>query len=484
MSVTSSPLITTPRPRRRRWLFYAFLAAVVIAGLLGGYYFYASWSLENQTALAVAETATRDPRWRLDEIEADRKGYAPEDNSALHVNKVVGLIGNAGPSNHRDHQLAFEGLQPQHQLTAQQMEIIRDSFAQMDQGLAEARKLKDMPGGRHPITWSPDFISTMLPTQQNSRRVTDVLQHDAMLRAQNGEPDKALESCMALLNGARSVGDEPMLISFLIRVAGDGMTAAQVERILAQGFPKPVTLEEMQRRLGQERDELRDHWRHAIRGERAGHHSLFQTIAAGKIKVSRLTGMTGRPGPLDQLLDQFPLVITRDYPNHLRFMNEMVAAAELPLEQQLDTFQKLEDRVKKSTSTFTRLLTPAAGRVGEAHLRIQAQLAAAEVALACERFRIEHKRWPESLEELVKDKKLDAIATDPMDGKALRFRRLADGAVIYSVGHDKQDNHGVINRERSHEPGSDWGARVWDPVRRRQPPRPPGIDPAPVVAPP
>jgi hypothetical protein len=39
---------------------------------------------------------------------------------------------------------------------------------------------------------------------------------------------------------------------------------------------------------------------------------------------------------------------------------------------------------------------------------------------------------------------LEAVPTDPFDGKLLRFEKLAGGGyIVYSVGKDRQDDHGV-----------------------------------------
>ena len=89
---------------------------------------------------------------------------------------------------------------------------------------------------------------------------------------------------------------------------------------------------------------------------------------------------------------------------------------------------------------------PAIAKITRAHVRNQAYLGSAESALACERFRIEHKRWPETLDELVKTADLGCVPPDPCDGQPLRYGKLPDGVVVYSVGFDKKDNDGKINR--------------------------------------
>jgi hypothetical protein len=45
--------------------------------------------------------------------------------------------------------------------------------------------------------------------------------------------------------------------------------------------------------------------------------------------------------------------------------------------------------------------------------------------------------------------------------------------VIYSVGLDKTDDGGKLDRKNWMAPGTDLGIQLWDPDKRRQPPPPP-----------
>ncbi|HWY88492.1 MAG TPA: hypothetical protein VNX28_17400 [Gemmataceae bacterium] len=105
----------------------------------------------------------------------------------------------------------------------------------------------------------------------------------------------------------------------------------------------------------------------------------------------------------------------------------------------------------------------------------QAKLRCAVAALAAERFRLAHNRWPESLDVLVQAGFLDAILIDPFDGKPLRLKRRAEGLVIYSVGEDGIDNDGNVDSVRPSDPGKDLGFRLWDTAWRRQAPIQPAV---------
>jgi hypothetical protein len=72
-------------------------------------------------------------------------------------------------------------------------------------------------------------------------------------------------------------------------------------------------------------------------------------------------------------------------------------------------------------------------------------LLGAGVALAVERYRLAHGKWPQSLQKLT-PAFLTKVPDDPFGGGPLHYRRLGDGVVIYSVGPDKEDNGGTLAR--------------------------------------
>jgi hypothetical protein len=73
---------------------------------------------------------------------------------------------------------------------------------------------------------------------------------------------------------------------------------------------------------------------------------------------------------------------------------------------------------------------------------MRARLRTARVAIAVERWRAAHGgQIPDSLDGLV-PAFLPSIPIDPFDGQPLRFKKLAKGHVVYSVGPNGQDDGG------------------------------------------
>ena len=314
---SGQPETPAVRPRRRRWRYVvALLALVVLIGI--GVYVYLTISPERELQAAIAETDHLDPRWRLEDIEADRAVVPEAENSGTVAIAAKQLLPknwpfwdappppspqdppDAGPKR-QALQKSFSDLEPQRQLNDEQTTALRTEMTRAAGALAEARKLADLTEGHYPISYKPDWISTLLPHAQDPREIAALLSNDALLRAQDRDPDGALASCRGALNAGRSIGDEPVLISQLVRIACRGIATHQVERVLAQGEPSEHALRQCQELLEKEAPEPL--LLIAGRGERAGLDRLMETIQSGKTKISArelvdLAGLGGQQRPV------------------------------------------------------------------------------------------------------------------------------------------------------------------------------------------
>lgn len=106
-------------------------------------------------------------------------------------------------------------------------------------------------------------------------------------------------------------------------------------------------------------------------------------------------------------------------------------------------------KVLGSDALFFRLNTafvPANGQYARARLRDDARYQSLLVVLAAQQFQRVHGAFPEKLEQLVPDY-LEQLPIDPMDvaGGVMNYRREPDGtALVYSVGSNGVDDHGII----------------------------------------
>ncbi len=194
-------------------------------------------------------------------------------------------------------------------------------------------------------------------------------------------------------------------------------------------------------------------------------------VSARDLAITASLGGTSGPSLREALLLRTGGSIKSQRAAMLRYWNRAVEAARLPPEVGYAQFRQL-DATAKDQPVLVRVLVPALGKFSDAGQRSRAQLRCAVVAVAAERYRRAKGRWPETLDVLKEAGYLGALPADPYDGRPLRWRRLDDGAVVYAVGPDGEDNGGKLDRQNPVAPGTDVGFRLWDVGRRRQEPTP------------
>jgi hypothetical protein len=472
MSEADRDLEGTDKPRKsvvKRLL----LGSAVVVALLGGLaYLQSSWqgkkvrrSLE-ETLAWLDET---DPGWRLEDIEKARPAPPEERDSAVLLKAARRLV-PAGAPNEKELERLAPPPPPPELLDPERAALLEKELLAVEAALAEARKVADMPAGRHAIVHASNPIATLLPQVQEMREVARLLQLDALRWGQRGDGERAMRSAAACFNTGRSFGDEPFLISQLVRNACIQVAAGAIERALAVSEPPEKTLADVQALV--ELEEAHPTLLVGLRGERAIQHELMASLTDGS--VPRKSLFADFPSELrpDKLMERWQgaAPMRREHPLLLRVMSRAIDVARLPAHEQAAGEEALReeiDRLPRQSSVLTRAMLPATEKVGVACRRKLALVRCLKAALALERRRRESGAWVGKLEELV-PKVLRSVPTDPFDGKPLRYRVVPGGAVVYSVGPDGTDDGGDVDPGRGSTP-KDIGVRVWDAKERRRP---------------
>jgi hypothetical protein len=473
--------VPPPPPRRRRWLRWALLLVPVALVAASWVYLYVSGDVRLRRAIAEADRL--DPHWRLNDVLEERPAIPDEENGALvSIAAKKQIPGRwpfwdyppAGAEAEAEGSLLFtlQHLKPNEALTPTERAEMRPEIERAARAIQEARKLVDYPRGRFPIAYSKDFISTLLPNVQDARSVANVLSNDALFRAQSGDLDGAILNCRALVNNARSLGDEPTLIPQLIRMAIRAIAVGQTERTLGQGEPSADGLAALQRDFEEEAEEPLVRW--AIRGERGGMDQFMQSLQSGSLSVRQMQGLlaggtaskTSWAG--EQMLLYLPGTKVTSRAILLERMNTMVEISKLPPEEQAGPLKELRAKVAKDP-LLVREVMPATEKVSEAERRTRGLLRCAAAALAAERYRRDHGRWPEKLDDLKPDY-LRGVLLDPYDNQPLRYKNDGDGVVIWCLGMDHKDDGGDRATLNTYKEGTDVGFRLWD-VKNRGVPR-------------
>jgi hypothetical protein len=466
-----------PQPRRtptasiRKRVFLLAAALLLVLAVLSIRQRYLQPSPEGPSLEQVlSELDDSDPGWRLEALEEARPTVPDERNSAPVVLAAHGMMPKGAfevPNIERFDRVPAPDLL--HEATAV---LLAKELAPVEPALLLARQLADMPAGRHRLVYDPNPFATHLSEQQKTRVVVHALRYDALRLAQKGDVRQALRSCKAMLHAARSIDDEPLLLSQLIRRACVLPAASAIERTLALGVPPLDDLARVQELVAEE--EAHPSLILGLRGERATLHVYLTGLADGSISPATLHVLDGTTADMSLRIRFMGGTIRnmarRDHPRILQWMNRAIANARLPAHEQRAAEQALLDEIAalprsmELAAVLLRLRNP----VTELFRQKHALLRSLTVLLALERHRQEKGAWPGKLEELA-PKHLSAVPLDPYDGKPLRYRRLADGVIVYSIGRDGKDDGGKLNNDSPFDPGFDLGYRLWNVEQRRAP---------------
>src|SRR5262249_23390602 len=158
------------------------LLMVVVA--VGGRYLFDTLRSSSRLRAAIARLDRDDPGWQLADIEAARADVPERKNSARIVVSAHKLLPRAWPDPKSDEQLS--GLLPPFLLRPDQIAAVERELARIPSALAEVRRLRDRPTGRHNIHYPEFVLGTLLEDQQNTRTIVNLLRYDGLKRAQDG----------------------------------------------------------------------------------------------------------------------------------------------------------------------------------------------------------------------------------------------------------------------------------------------------------
>lgn len=475
------PLAPPAGRNRQRWFLLVVAAMVAVAGgiLLRGHLARRRAAegdarlearlLEEQAGIearlheAMAEAERLDGPWRFADIQA-RLAKVPEDEDSATILRAVAQkmppirpSGSEVPLFNR-----WVGLVPTVPLDAALTERLRQERDAAGEALALARTLADRPRGRIAVDWTALAPWAAQLTPERGPAAT-LLTLDAIVRIHEGDLEGALRSCRAILYAACAVGDTPTFGAQGVRIEQRNLILFPLEHLLAQGEPPAAALADLQERLAEEtRQPL---MLLAARGERAIVDRLCQAAQDGEITLGRAAGIESADREQKTFQAQgsggmraaWRRRILETRATLLEKMNRRVEILKLPPEK-LDQLRELEKPQPKESIFVQHLFQDHFGSV-QGWRSSQARLLTAMTALAAERYRQKHGRWPERLAALVPDY-LSAVPTDPFDGAPLRYGKAEGGVVIYSVS--------ILGKDRGWA-SSDMSFRLWD--RRRWVPR-------------
>lgn len=302
----------------------------------------------------------------------------------------------------------------------------------------------ERPGCRYPVELT-NGQKALFHHLVDIRRCSGLLKSEATNRAALGQPDAASKAILAGIRLARSLDQEPALISKLVEIATlDHAFDALEESLNRTAFPNP----ELNRLMGALSDaEPGVGFRGAMLGERANLIGVFQSSDEGLAEAMAMSGGGATaPGLLGSYRSDGHLA--GDFAFALDFMSNLVAVVALPFPEALDAAAGLRvpdaQAALQRNLVFAAMLLPQPATFAPKGAASIARIRIARTVLAVEIYRGKHDgSLPETLAEASADL-TGGVPKDPFDGQPLRYRRATGGTyVVWSVGPDRKDDGGT-----------------------------------------
>lgn len=209
----------------------------------------------------------------------------------------------------------------------------------------------------------------------------------------------------------------------------------------------------------------------ALRGGRASADAEYDALAAGTADLRSTVAVAGNGKPPPGWLgrQRYRTRLAGDFAEQLVRQTELLDVARRPAHEWLPAVAALPVPPDDTRHLLSHRQAATDRRLFEAAVRHQAVARTAALAVGCERFRLRHGRWPDTLADLPADL-TPADATDPYSGRPLLLKRLPDGLAVYSVGPDAADDGGTrLGPPPATQSGQDIGFRLWDTSARGRP---------------
>ncbi|HXI73586.1 MAG TPA: hypothetical protein VNN22_24855 [Verrucomicrobiae bacterium] len=368
------------------------------------------------------------------------------ENAALVMTQAFVLLQNY-PGSRSNEVDRFQFPERGQHLTNDQVQLLTGYVEMNSNTLAKVSEAIKLSKSRYPVDFSPGF-ETLLRHLDEVKELALLCEYRAALAIDSSQPANADVSVKEILGIARTLNEEPTLISQLVRFALVRIGIATLENRFNSGELNNAELTNLAGVFTQQKET--NFIARGLIGERAMAVSVFRpSLAKMKQQLSNFEAPQDEsPAPQrsSQLLKATG-IFERDLNFYLEAMETNISFAKLPPPQSMaitNISEKMAETARGHYCIFSTMLLPAMSGSVIKEADSFARVRLATTAIAIERFRLARGKLLENLNELT-PQFLTNVPNDPFAGEPLLYHRLAKGYVIYSVGRDGHDDGG---RER------------------------------------
>lgn len=303
---------------------------------------------------------------------------------------------------------------------------LKAHLADNQQVLEKIHAAATLPASRYPLNLTLGS-ALLLPHLAEIKSIAQLLRYEALHHTLEGHRDEAFRSLTTGFALVRSLREEPILISYLVRVACLAINLQALEYLLSAHPLSPAQLETLSQLLSEaEADGKRALFR-GLAGERASALSYF-TMSGSELQQ---LFTIGGPSPIHAYVFNIHRALglrDRDLRYYLDLMEQFVAASTNSFPAAFQLSQRAGREMDQQLSTplgklaiLTRMVIPALSKAIEKEAVMTTRLHYARIAIAVERYRQAHENsLPSTLKSLVPEF-LPELPVDPIHGQPYLF---------------------------------------------------------------
>ncbi|MCA9255223.1 MAG: hypothetical protein KDA33_06270 [Phycisphaerales bacterium] len=393
---------------------------------------------ERRLAREIAAIRARGEPADVNDLRALRSPINDDENLAIALAQAARPLVGVFPQGKPKQRLLLHGFDREgptgQRVTPEQLETAEAFLSQNADAIQAIHDACRLESGWCPFAWASPLIDMIIAEPSEIRHAARILSLEALVAAEQGDADGATRSVLECFHCAHAFDGNTYLPSIASLTRSGMVVIAQnrAERLINFCGLSSDALTQVQAES--------QHWSHLF--------GLPESIMLDRLQMidcfsEKIRGPNGIPAPIYRLSrlvrgDEELYCIQRE--------NQIIDILRRPEVEIIPAIDKNGDSLTIPNSmVYANLTCPTTLSIVDVHIERASQSRAFVAAIACERFRLKHQRWPETLSELVPEF-FDDIPIDLFDGKPIRYRIIPGGVMTWSIGKDRVDDGGDLMR--------------------------------------
>ncbi len=325
----------------------------------------------------------------------------------------------------------------------------------------------------------------LLPVLSGLRGCARSLAEKAKIEAEYGDINKALSVSLTGLKLPKSLSNESLIISQLVRIALDMICLRTLEELadnkggriqLYQSIMKEIASERREnivncamkrelvlftlplmtrtKELGEKAFELTEEEKKEI-------EELAKSLPQ-KTKEQLMKGREKEKEALKQAYQKSGCKTPAEFFEKqevpfLEIASKMISLTQKPYWEVKEEFKVIEDAIDNlpDWQIYTRMILPGKSRIYLHETNLDGLMGTAEIAIANRIYKQKHGKYVDSLHQLTPEI-LHLLPLDPFTGKDYVYKKKDKGFIVYSLGENLRDDGGLRRKAREKDYDIVW----------------------------